>query len=181
MYERFGYYDTWCLEAKHKKYKSMLADTLQHLFKPADGQVSLQVCARVFHMTIQDHLQLPQLSPALAGKVHSEADVLALTGVPSCTVSTSCQRGRSVYKSDDVLLWTSASGEKHAGKVEFFAQHEHLVMVYEAMLPLSSDTSALIAKYRLSGCRRSLLFSSMLDVTMPTWWLFEEGAALCLL
>ena len=156
MFRQLGYLDAWCGEAKHKKYKGMIADSLQHLYSPCDGKLSQEVAGRILHSTLQDHLTLPSGVVGLVGKVHSEESVRRAAGV-SCSISSSCKSGSWQYKTNDVLFWSTASEKHCAGRVEFFAVYDQAVVM---IFP--------------TGAKRAMLFADMLRIEMPTWWTVEQ-------
>ena len=87
QYAKLLYLDCWCLEAKHQKYKRMLADNLQALYTKGNGLSSRQVAGRMLLMTHEQIIQERNWQCRLKGAVYSSSAVHEAAGL-ACSIAT---------------------------------------------------------------------------------------------
>ena len=181
MYSKLTYFDAWCCEKKHQRYKKVLAQSLQHLWEEKTGELSRQICSRMLHSTMSDYegTKDPE-TVEMCGRIYSEEKVQRQIGL-SCKVSTACHVGKCLLKVGHILFW-SRGADQAAGKVQFFATEAagHEVLVYEVLHPLKSETTFSL---RLSPTqvKAGVLVRDLRDVRLPAWWAWDNGSWLCLL
>ena len=173
------YMGCWCLESKHKLYKNMMSDQLQHLYHEGDGAVSQQVSAQILHSTIQQMESVESRQTlGLTGRVHPADKVHELTGM-ACPLSLPCNIRGKVLRPNHVVLW-KLSNQLCAGKIEFFALHQgDVIMIYEH-LDRRADEVPFAFRFQGQGCKGSILVADMKEVRTPSWWTVDKGTMLCL-
>ena len=161
--------------------KTILSQSLQHLWQEKTGVLSTQVCSRMLHSTMVDYdsVKTPD-TIELCGRLYDEHAVQRSAGI-SCKISTACHVGRCLLKAGHILYW-SCGGQTCYGKVEFFASQGagQDVLVYEELRPRETVTPFSL-HLAPTGCKTSILPRDLSTIRQPAWWTRDNGSWLCLL
>ena len=175
IYERLGYFDAFPAEAKHRLYKTFLADTHQGLWNEGSGKVSLHICGRMLLTTVQQLKDSPW-THRLASPIYSDDTVLLETGLKDCSISHAYHLGSQLLTTSMPILWRNG-----AGSVEFFVQHAGSVfLVYEELREEKSNVR-FTKRFSFTGQKKARQIHQLNALSVPTWWLLENGIVLCLL
>ena len=175
QYERFGVYiDMFPTETRHKLYKGMLADCLEHMFHEKDGNLSLAVLGRMLNMITQQLVDYEWCHEMLS-PIYSAEDVEKQMPGTNAEVSGGFSMGSLQIKRDQVLLWHNG-----AGIVSLFAKNaDQVVMVFEKLTP-TAVANCCKRKFTQSGMKHAIDIHELHRCHHPNWWHIADDYVICL-
>ena len=170
IYSRLGYADCFPGEAKHRLYKSYLADSHVGLWEEGTGKLSAHLCGRLLLKTSQQ-LQESPWTHRMKEPIHDAQQ----TGLANCLVSREYHLGSMLLGPDMPLVWQGG-----AGVVQFFAEYFlQQYMIFEELREVQA-TVRFSRKFVKTGVKQAVRLHQV-NPELPTWWLFEDSTVLMLL
>ena len=181
QYKKFGYVDCFPCEAKHKLYKSNIADVVQGLWKEKNGEMSKGVLSRLLLQSAELLCQSPW-THRLLSPIYATEEVQQLTGLDNCRLSKGANIKSMDLKCGNVVFFSSVSGLSFAAQILLWAEYRHdLTLVFE---PLQETPGSMQLEriFRCSQTRDSIKLSSidMTTLRRPMWFSIQGQFIVCL-